>query len=57
MCNWITLLYNRNYHNIVNQLYLNKTFKKWKKKRKKIDIPEQDNCLMCGYYRFLTEED
>ena len=22
--NWITLLYSRNYHNIVNQLYLNK---------------------------------
>ena len=24
MCNWISLLYSRNYHNIVNQLYLNK---------------------------------
>ena len=25
MYNWITLLYTRNYHNIVNRLYLNKT--------------------------------
>ena len=24
MCNWITLLYSRNQHNIVNQLYFNK---------------------------------
>jgi len=28
MYNWITLLYSRNYHNIVNQLYCNKTLKK-----------------------------
>ena len=27
----ITLLYNRNYHNIVNQLHFNKTLKKGKK--------------------------
>ena len=26
-----SLLYSRNYHNIVNQLYFNKTWKKWKK--------------------------
>ena len=25
--NWITLLYSRNYHNMVNQLYFNKTLK------------------------------
>ena len=25
--NWITLLYSRNYHNIVNQLYFNKTLR------------------------------
>ena len=29
--NWVTLLYSRNYYNIVNQLYFNK---KWEKKRK-----------------------
>ena len=29
--NWITLLYSRNYHNIVNQLYFNKTLKMDKK--------------------------
>ena len=29
MCNWITLLYSRNYKTI-NQLYFNETFKKWK---------------------------
>ena len=28
MYNWITLLYSRNCHNLVNQLYLNKTFLK-----------------------------
>ena len=27
-CNWIVLLYSRNYHNIVNQQYFHKTF--WK---------------------------
>ena len=26
MYNWITLLYSRNEHNIVNQLYFNKKF-------------------------------
>ena len=26
MCNWITLLYTRNEHNIVNQLYSNESF-------------------------------
>lgn len=26
-CNWITLLYSRNYYNLVNQLYLNKSLK------------------------------
>ena len=31
MYNRITLLYSRNYHNIVNQLYLNKTLKNKKK--------------------------
>ena len=30
MYNYITLLYSRNYHNIVNQLYFNRTLKKWK---------------------------
>ena len=33
MCNWITLLYSRNYHNIVNQQYLVKIFFKWEKKK------------------------
>ena len=28
MCNWVMLLYRRNEHNIVNQLYFNKTGKK-----------------------------
>ena len=32
MYNWITLLYTWNWHNIVNQLYLNKHFLKKKKK-------------------------
>ena len=27
MYDWVTLLYNRNWHNIVNQLYLNKKYK------------------------------
>ena len=31
MYNWITLWYRRNYYNIVNQLYFNKTFKNEKK--------------------------
>ena len=30
MYNWITLLYSRNYHNIVNELYFNKALRKWK---------------------------
>ena len=30
MYNWITLLYSRIYHNLVNQIYSNKDFKKWK---------------------------
>ena len=32
MCDRITLLHSRNYHNIVNQLCINKNFKKWGKK-------------------------
>ena len=36
MYNWITLLYSRNDHNIVNQLYFNKTLK-----MKKIDQPKK----------------
>ena len=32
MYNWITLLYNRDYHKIVNQLYFNKSLKKWGEK-------------------------
>ena len=31
MYSWITLLYSKNYHNIVNQLHFKKNFKKWKK--------------------------
>ena len=27
MYKWITILYGRNYHSLVNQLYFNKTFK------------------------------
>ena len=39
MYNWITLLYSRNYHNILNQLYPNETLKikgksKWNKFKK-----------------------
>ena len=33
MYNWITLLYSRNYHNIVNELYFNKILKNEKKNR------------------------
>ena len=33
--NGIILFYSRNFHNMVNQLYLNKTLKKGKKKKKK----------------------
>ena len=29
--NWITLLYSKNDHNLVSQVYFNKTFKKFKK--------------------------
>ena len=32
--NWITLLYSRNYYNIGNQLYFNKSFLKWRKKKR-----------------------
>ena len=32
MYNWITLLYSRTYRNLVNQLYVKKILKKWKKK-------------------------
>ena len=32
MYNWITLLYSRNDHNIINQLYFNKVLKNEKKK-------------------------
>ena len=35
MYNWFSLLYSRNYHNIVNQLYFNKTIKKGEKGKKK----------------------
>jgi len=35
MYSCITLLYSRNYHNIVNQLNLNKILKKKKRKEKK----------------------
>ena len=34
MYNWVTLLYSRYYHNIVNQLDFNKTLKKWKQTNK-----------------------
>ena len=33
--NFITLFYSRNYHNIENQLYINKTLKSDKKKERK----------------------
>ena len=33
MYNWITLLYSRNYHNLVNQIYINQTLKSEKKNR------------------------
>ena len=36
MYNWIALLYSKNYHKLVNQLYFNKTSKNEKKKKKKI---------------------
>ena len=32
---WVTLLYSRNWHNIVNQLYFNKNERKKKRKEKK----------------------
>ena len=32
MRSWITLLYSRNYYNLINQLYFNKTFENEKKK-------------------------
>ena len=34
MHNWITLLYSRNYYDLVNQLYVNKTLKKEKRREK-----------------------
>ena len=43
MYNSITLLYSRNYHNIVNQLYFNKTFKHGGKR------------MSCGHFKiFIT---
>ena len=33
MYHWVTMLYSRNWHNTVNQLY--RKFKKYKKKKKK----------------------
>ena len=41
MYNWITLLYSRNYHNIVYQLYFIKTLKKWKKEKLRNSITEK----------------
>ena len=39
MYNLITLLYNRNYHTIVNQLYFNTTLKNEEGKKKKRKQP------------------
>ena len=39
MYNKITLLYSRNNHNLVNQLYFNKTFKKWGGEKKRKYLP------------------
>ena len=36
MYNWIILLYSRDYHNIVNKLYFNKTLKNENEKSIKI---------------------
>ena len=35
MYKWTILLYSRDDHNIANQLYFNKTLKKWRKKKQK----------------------
>ena len=42
MHNRITLWYGRNYHNIVNQLYINKTLKS-EKKINKINSQKKEN--------------
>ena len=56
MHNWITLLYSRNKHSIVNQRYFNKIqFKKWKPKlseysdpTEKMSILRYQSCLTSG---------
>jgi len=48
--NRITLLYSRNYHNIVNQPHLNKTFfKNFKKIKKKVimSVPREMASVIC----------
>ena len=42
--NWITFLYNRNWHNIINQLYLSK-----KKILNKVPLPGQ-NLLFVDFF-------
>ena len=44
MYNWITLLYSRNKHNIVNQLYFNK-------KKKRLKEKKWPHCRLC--YRYV----
>ena len=45
MYNWFTLLYSRNWHNVVNQLYSNKI----KKKKKNFDLKSNKyHAKICG---------
>ena len=45
MYDWVTLLYSRNWHNTVNQLY----FKKMRKKKNKFEW-EKKSCILFFHY-------
>ena len=53
---WVTLLYSRNYHNIINQLYVNKTGKKKKRGRfglsMQVSVCSESQALV--WYHLLT---
>ena len=49
MYNWVTMLYSRNWHNVVNQLYFNKIKNKNKKQKKN---PRGTCCLKFTFLNF-----
>ena len=55
MYNWITLLYSRNYYNIVNEPYFNKTLKNRKKKEYLELIKYTGNTFWINNYMWMSE--